>query len=537
MDKTIKVNPELFRISTPKKSKRNKTAKRGQSIRKNHKKLEKNTNTLKKALIKKIQAHQERQRLHIEREQLRMKKENERLKEKLKTQERPASSFEYLKKLQESVKERKQRRQEKHREKKEKEMPKHEVKPYLQDFLKKKERIVPKKIEPISLGKQTSQTPQTLQIPQTLQTLQTVDTPTSASTITPTSPKPEPSTPIVLKEPPPYGILKGGSKPLYSSYRKTRKQHERLQTIQQRSRNHTLSETHEPIHVKSNVTIEPNAQLSTQSSTQPNLESRRNKLLQIKNLFKESKTEKETESSNTPNTPNTHTEQLETHEQPKQSEQSEQPNLTTLTKPTEQSIDILTPSIDTPNTPNTPNTPKIPMPSLKSFESFQSSRSSHHTPSTGKVRKRIRRTTRRKYQVGKLKTPNGTKVHLLVKNRNTRKKQLMESKEIKKIPILEVRKYLRERNLIRVGSQAPEYVLRQLYESSRFSGDVENKSSDVLLHNYMNTDGQTDCDLEPVPQAEMNYDVDTFLRELNGETSTPGLGDTSALDAMLVNRP
>jgi hypothetical protein len=173
------------------------------------------------------------------------------------------------------------------------------------------------------------------------------------------------------------------------------------------------------------------------------------------------------------------------------------------------------------------------MPSIQKVETENDS----HKPTTGKVKKRIRRTTRRKYQVGKLNTPKGTKVHLLVKNRSTRKKQLMENKEIKNTPILEVRKYLREHNLIRVGSQAPEYIMRQLYESSRLSGDIENKSSDVLIHNYMNTDGQTDGNLEPVPQAEMNYDVDTFLKEINGQTSTThGLGDTSALDAMLVNK-
>jgi len=504
MDKTIKVNPELFRISTPKKSKRNKTAKRGQSVRKKQKNLEKNTNTLKKALIKKIQAHQERQRLHIEREQLRMKKENERLKEKLKAQEKPPTSFAYLKKLQENVKERKQRREEKQLQKQaQKQAQKQEVKPYLQELLKN-ESIVPKKIQPISLGKQTSNT----------------SNPSKSGdpkepSIFPMSPVPEPSTPIVLKEPPPYGILKGGSKPLYSSYRKTRKQQERLHTIQQRSKHHTLSETHPPIHVKSNVTIEPN------TPNTPELEQRRNKLLQIKSLFKKSKEEKEEKQ-------NVHDETT--------------PEATSIEK-TDSIVPVI-PSIDHTSEPPKPfeqpetnvepfTIPtKLPMPSIKHTNP-------NPTPTTksGKHKKRIRRTTRRKYQVGKIDTPKGKKVHLLVKNRKTRKKQLMEGKELKKTPILEVRKYLRERNLIRVGSQAPEHVLRQLYEASRFTGDVENKSSNVLLHNYMNTDGQTDGTLEPVPQAEMNYDVDTFLKEINGQTSTtPGLGDTSALDAMLVNK-
>lgn len=515
MEKTIKVNPELFRIPVPKKSKRNKTAKRGQSIKKKHKKLEKSTNTLKKALIKKIQAHQERQRLHIEREQLRMKKENERLKEKLKSQEKsqekrtepPVSSFTYLKKLQESVKERKeQKKQKKQRieESLEHSQKEKKDKSYLHEFLKKKERVVPKPLAPISLGKHTLHT----------QDIQK-NIPPSTNIIHPTSPIPEPSTPIVLKEPPPYGILKGGSKPLYSSYRKTRKQHERLQTIQQRSRNHSLSETHTPIHVKSNVSLDPPPIVSTKES---DLEKRRNKLRQIKALFKETKEKPE-----------------------KESEKEQYKNVPKLAKPEPPNIPMDT-SANQEELSNTSIHTQSLFPFEMSTPHRQETFTRTSTPripdtATGRIRKRIRRTTRRKYQVGKLNTPRGTKVHLLVKNRKTRKKQLMENKKIQKTPILEVRKYLRERNLIRVGSQAPEHILRQLYEASRSSGDVENKSSNVLLHNYMNTDGQTDGDLEPISQTEMNYDVETFLKEINGESSTTrGLGDTSALDAMLVNK-
>lgn len=529
MEKTIKVNPELFRIPVPKKSKRNKTAKRGQSIQKKHKKLEKSTNTLKKALIKKIQAHQERQRLHIEREQVRMKKENERLKEKLKKQEKPqekpASSFEYLKKLQENVKERKEKRdKQKHNQE-----TKQKEKSYLQDYLKKKEKIVPKPFASISLGKHTLHTQDTPNIQRNtpkntpilpVQKHYQISLPPAKTTVLqPTSPIPESSTPVVLKEPPPYGILKGGSKPLFSSYRKTRKQHERLQTIQQRSQNHSLSQTHQPIHVQANNTpkVSIDSLDTTLSKQTPELERRRNKLRQIKALFKEAKNP-----INDEKTPSTNIPQQED----KSSHES---------SPTQSILDTsIGQPIDSQNSVSW-------KPRTQSQESFFPKSTpvvqDIHIPHIGNSRKRIRRTTRRKYQVGKLNTPRGTKVHLLVKNRKTRKKQLMENKQIQKTPILEVRKYLRERNLIRVGSQAPEHVLRQLYEASRFSGDVENKSSDVLLHNYMNTDGQTDGVLEPISQTEMNYDVETFLKEINGETSTtPGLGDTSALDAMLVNK-
>jgi hypothetical protein len=46
--------------------------------------------------------------------------------------------------------------------------------------------------------------------------------------------------------------------------------------------------------------------------------------------------------------------------------------------------------------------------------------------------------------------------------------------------------FLRKKNLLKVGSDAPNDVLRQIYEQSILSGDVENKAKDVLIHNYMN---------------------------------------------------
>ena len=48
--------------------------------------------------------------------------------------------------------------------------------------------------------------------------------------------------------------------------------------------------------------------------------------------------------------------------------------------------------------------------------------------------------------------------------------------------------YLRKHNMIKAGSNAPHDVLRQLYQSSHLAGEINNKSNDNLIHNYLAED-------------------------------------------------
>ena len=50
----------------------------------------------------------------------------------------------------------------------------------------------------------------------------------------------------------------------------------------------------------------------------------------------------------------------------------------------------------------------------------------------------------------------------------------------------EIKQYLRIHNLIKIGTDAPEDVLRQTFENAFLSGDIHNKNSENLLHNYIN---------------------------------------------------
>jgi len=95
--------------------------------------------------------------------------------------------------------------------------------------------------------------------------------------------------------------------------------------------------------------------------------------------------------------------------------------------------------------------------------------------------KRIKtRRIRRKITLGKVKN----KVGVLVKSKKTRKIIKNEVSVLKKKPIQEIKTYLKKHNLIKIGSAAPDYIFRTMYENAYLSGDVSNKNDEILLHNW-----------------------------------------------------
>ena len=78
-------------------------------------------------------------------------------------------------------------------------------------------------------------------------------------------------------------------------------------------------------------------------------------------------------------------------------------------------------------------------------------------------------------------------IGVLIKNRDTQKRIKKEIEQMKQEDIQTIKNYLREKGLIKLGSQAPNTILRKMYEDSILSGEINNANSNNLIFNYLNT--------------------------------------------------
>jgi uncharacterized membrane-anchored protein len=97
------------------------------------------------------------------------------------------------------------------------------------------------------------------------------------------------------------------------------------------------------------------------------------------------------------------------------------------------------------------------------------------------VKKTTKKIIKKKYTIGKSQIKR--QIGILLKDHTTRKNIIDAQKELKRKSIPEIKNYLREHNLIKIGTSAPNDVIRKIYESAMLTGDVINNDVDTMLHN------------------------------------------------------
>ena len=106
-------------------------------------------------------------------------------------------------------------------------------------------------------------------------------------------------------------------------------------------------------------------------------------------------------------------------------------------------------------------------------------------PKPKNVPKKVRKLMKRTFRVGRDKYKPA--VGVLLPNKTIKNNVTTQAYMLKQTPIAEVRKYLLKTGFIKVGSAAPNDVLRKIYESIKLiDGDVKNHNPDNLLYNFFN---------------------------------------------------
>jgi hypothetical protein len=100
-----------------------------------------------------------------------------------------------------------------------------------------------------------------------------------------------------------------------------------------------------------------------------------------------------------------------------------------------------------------------------------------------------KRIIRRTFYVGRSKVY--PKISVLVANKTIRSNTQMKTQQLKNIPMTEVKHYLLKNGFIKVGTNAPNDVLREMYENTQMiCGEVKNHNPENLLYNYFNATGE-----------------------------------------------
>ena len=87
-----------------------------------------------------------------------------------------------------------------------------------------------------------------------------------------------------------------------------------------------------------------------------------------------------------------------------------------------------------------------------------------------------------KYTLGK----KDNRVSVLIKNAHTRKNIVDSIARIKETKIADMKKYLKQHNLLKSGSKCPPDVIKKIYEQSFLCGIIKNNNKDNIIQNFLN---------------------------------------------------
>ena len=98
----------------------------------------------------------------------------------------------------------------------------------------------------------------------------------------------------------------------------------------------------------------------------------------------------------------------------------------------------------------------------------------------------LKKTLKRKFTLGK--SDKLRRVSVLIKDNQTRKNIINTQKNLKKTSITDVRKYLRQHGMIKVGTTCPSDILRKVFETAVLTGEITNTNKETLLHNFLSSE-------------------------------------------------
>lgn len=127
--------------------------------------------------------------------------------------------------------------------------------------------------------------------------------------------------------------------------------------------------------------------------------------------------------------------------------------------------------------------------SLKRMSEIKQTMSKLQMMKNSNIKKKMKqkKTIRRTYKIGKSKV--FPRISVLVSNKTIRNNISTKTQLLKQVPIQYVKKFLIKRGFIKVGSTAPNDILRKMYESAiLICGEVQNHNPENLLYNFMNDD-------------------------------------------------